>query len=232
MLKFIFCFVASFLFFGSAFAQTKNAQLPVSFPNATILNQLHVYFCDDWFENMPKNDTVFLRPGQKKEICIVFQNASTGEVEVSAWFTRASITWNSKSCENDFRSSWNVFNAHVDYFPEDFLFTIRPQESLIKKVKISYDQPGNYLGCLPYMVPWQNSGSKALITAVLRKVSYIDVVVTWSAYNLGRWDDIKFAYKDNDNMVWKVIIAIIWIFLLYSIFTFKGKKVSYHHTKK
>ncbi len=223
---FVFMFLCFWFISADDEFDTVNTYVP--FVNSNHLDSLSFYFCDDGFDDIKPNQDIFLRPWQKKEICLLFVNSSEDyEMPLSVWFVDADIWSDWKFiCSND-NNTWMFFNL-LKLNQEDFDMILNPWQKFIKK--IIFEAPKNLTweiyGCIWYFINKDLAKTAdGLFTIVNRKVWLFKANISWDVYKWWFIDDIKFFVKNNQSILIKIFIFVVAVLLLQSLYSiFKSHK--------
>ena len=247
-MKKYFLIVLCILFFGISFGQdsniswnvtdnmvtpgeTKKITQDLGSDNMTDLQKIQSRFCND--EKITKDLKLFVRPWQRKEICIAFANQSDKPISLLFWFSEGTFTkeWG-PVCKSDIEQ--NNFSKHIKNSTITWI-TIAASGTNIQKFTYvaSKNASWNIFGCFGYQIAQQEKikeGNMFLI--VPRKVGYISINIIWSVYRFWRRDDIKDVYTLHKSSILKGIVAILALWIIVSIFQTAKKKEKKHHKKK
>ena len=200
-------------------------------PSADIdeINVVQTMFCND--NQLSKNLSLSIRPWQRKNICVVFSNTSDEPVNVEVWFSEWEINnvW-TVVCNKDMQD--NTFNNQITKYSTGIVIPASGNVVKLFQYATSKDATGKILWCFGYKINKQfkiNTWDMFLI--IPRKVGHITIDMSWSIYNYGWRDDVKFAYTDNKQIVLKVLIGILAIWLIATIAK-PNKKKSEEKSKK
>ena len=211
----------SCLLISSVFAQSSDTIvsekpiIPAGFVEQ--LWNIGVRFCDNGMseEKVTKDFFRLIRPGWSKEICIWFFNVSDKPINIIVWFAEGIFSWWKMFCGEKFIEK----NDFLDRFRQDWVWktiSLTAKSNVVKKANFYSNSSwtGDYYWCLAYKIAENDKiATWAMFRVVVRNASPMQFTITWDAYNLQWWDDIKYDVKNNINSIMKLVIAII-IFLL------------------
>jgi len=192
------------------------------------INNISFYFCNSWLEY--KNLTTFLemsiRPGENKNICMIFVNKSDEKFDIIAGFTKWNISNPSDRvfdiiCETDI--TWkNTFsnliqNSYKNEFP------LSGKEIKIKNFSIKIPQTMSWIiySCSMFKIKWnlQTTAWSSMFNIETAKKMPIQINITWNVY---RYWPIEIISNNMQNIL-KWFITIIWVLLLISIIQMVSK---------
>jgi hypothetical protein len=177
-----------------------------------------------------------MRPGQRKEICMVFSNNWNDVKNIAYWFSYGQKDTDWKVVCDSNMSDKNIFSKFISPSPTTWI--IIPAHANIV-IKVNYlatrDASGVVYWCASYMLNQKREiepGKMFLI--VFRKSNIINIAITWSVYKFWRWDDLKNDTIKNPFIL-KIIIGILCIWIIRTIINRKEwnkKELHWKKTKK
>ena len=196
--------------------QNKVVTQDLGSDNMTDLQSIQSRFCND--DVVTKDLNISLRPGQRKDVCIVFSNPSSEPKNITFWFSEGALKDWAPICQADMTTG----NKFAKYILNNTAtgITLPVSGSVIQKFTFVAPKSASWtiFGCFGYQMGQQEKikeGNMFLI--VPRKVWYIYVNITGNVYNFGRRDGMKNSYSTNKSTILKVIIAILAIWLVVTI---------------
>ncbi len=184
-----------------------------TFVQANNIWDISVEFCN--WENNTKSLSMVLDSGKEWEICMEFSNYSDNDVNINYWFVDGVVTadkYKSKACKNE----WDKQNFG-QYVKQDITSINIPSKTKVKQ-KSYIKFPAGFTGmvnwCLTYFVSADTTTTNvesAMFDVLVRKASFIDVLVWWKlSRNLklsSENDAIKSFYdKQKKALVLEVVL--------------------------
>ncbi len=195
--------------------ETKNVteQLDMWIVYNNDIKNVVVKFCNDWLvsEKLTSKLDLVIRPGQKKDVCVVFANTLNAPLSIVAKIVEWSIgeNWNIV-CSNDILLTWwDVFVSNLSGL--DSNINLSAQEQLIKNFSISSLKYSSwmYYWCLAYHLDQtEKLSNNSMFNVVVRKAMTIRINVEWSPYRF-QWFDNIISWIN----IYTRQIAIVWIIL-------------------
>jgi hypothetical protein len=207
---------------GNTWDKPIQINAPVVIPEKWNLEYISLSFCDEELKNAFKENTMYIRPWQTKEICMLFVNSSSGDtIALSSSFVDATRGDDGKLvCTLWANDTGDSLVNLLSYDTKELNFTLAPKEKIIKKAKISIPQNMSWTlyGCVGYYLNQKGSDNNTwLFFVVRRKVGLMQINITWDIYNLGILDDMKYTYKDNQTRILNIIAGILVILFVYYV---------------
>lgn len=205
---------------GNPSNSTIQLKTSVSIPDQWMLQYINLGFCDEEVKNITKQSRITIRPWETKEICVIFTNTSSSNINISSSFVDAEKNNDNKLICSMWANTWASLVSHISYNPKLYTFTLHPKENIIKKAKISIpkNMTGILNGCIWYQLNIKKDDNyTGLFFVVRRKVGIIEVNITWNIYNFGLRDDIKYIYRDNQMDILHIIAGFLFILFIYYI---------------
>jgi hypothetical protein len=202
------------------------------------INLVSLRFCNDGTnpENLKAQLHLTWRPGQVKNICVMFFNNHDTGMNFHVWFTESKKDENNLLlCDNN--DTNNAFISQIRENTTDINVFVKPhmQRQTTFNIGIPRSNTWNIYWCLTYKLDSSYSHATwAVFGMLIRKTAPIYITVTWDVYNFWRRDDIKLGLTTNKNGVLKVIAGILVIWIIVSIVQTtkkKEKKEKKHHKK-
>lgn len=222
---------------GNTWSTPISVKASFAIPDQLKIQNIGLMFCDEQIKNFSKKNIITIRPWETKEICAVFYNSSSGDViDISSSFVDAETDADGKFICSLGSNTWKSLASHISFNPNDYIFSLKPQEKIVKKAKVTIPQNMTWTlrGCLWYQLNIKKPDNyTGLFFVVRRSVGVMEVNITWDIYDFGRWDDIKYTYKDHQMFILNSIARFLWVLLLYLIIiSTKAKKKEKHSKKK
>lgn len=201
MKKLLLFILPLFLLFAWVFAQE------------TTIWDISVEFCNG--DNITKSLAMVLDSGKEWEICMEFSNYSENDINIKYWFVDGVITadkYKSKACKNE--SDKTNFGQYVT---QDVDSINIPSKTKVKQkayIKFPAGLTGMVNGCLTYFVSDASDTTNidsAMFDVLVRKASFIDVLVGWELSRSLKLSNengaIKSFYdKEKDVLVLEVVL--------------------------
>lgn len=196
--------------------QVKTVIQDISSDNLQSLQNIQARFCNDE-KNLTRDITLEMRPGQRKEICIVVNNLSQESVWLVWWFTQAN-----KNDVDVLVCGWDMSTTN------DFAKAISPRPTSEITIpaggstihRFIYTAPhnatGDQAGCFGYQMQQQEEREPGAMFAVIpRKVGYINIHISGERYPFWRVNNLATLYTNHKQIILKTIIAIlsVWLFI-------------------
>lgn len=197
------------------------------------INNVAMKFCNDWFESykLTSKLDINMRPGQKKEICVVFVNQWSEVVDIVANIVPGSINDNGNIvCSNVGNlSTWLTVS---DFEQFSGWMQIWAQKQFVKYFWFATDKlsSGDYYACLTINTSVSEKLSESSpFNLVVRKAGNIKINVSWSPYHFQWFDDILSLIEKNTRgiaIVGLIACGLLLISTIIPIFSKKNKKLS------
>jgi len=211
---------------------SMTEQVDLSKINNNAIKNVTVNFCNDWFDNLTKNLNFSARPWQKKEICIVFANTSDESITILSNFVSASVNnnWN-LVCDIAWVDTWKM---QLDLSDISTWIVLWAKENIIKKIYVYFDKnlSGNQYACLTIQLPTtEKAWAGSMFNMVVRQASNISMIISGKPYSYQWFDNIILTLKNNLNTIYKILIGIFSILIVYNIFDISKDKKKKNHKK-
>lgn len=192
------------------------------------INKVVLKFCNNWFttDQLSSSLDLVMRPGQKKDVCVVLVNQSNDSLNIVGNIVPGSINpnWNI-ICSNVGQLTWDIFASDFSVFEEPVV--LWPQEQLIKHFVLSANDvaSGNYYWCFAINLSTvQKLSESSPFNLVVRKAGNIKIKVEWSPYHFQWFNDIlRFIQKYTRGIAIVGLIAC-WLLLISTLVPIFGKK--------
>lgn len=210
-------------------------QLDMSKVNQNSINGVSIKFCNDWLDKVVDRLQFSTRPWKKQEICVVMVNNSEEPVTVISSFVTASASNNGNPvCSTIWFTGDDI---KIDLADMSTWIVLWAKETVVKKIYVGFakNYSGNTYACLAIQSPVvQKAWNWSIFNLVVRKASPLLMIVAGEPYNYQRFDDIIMLIKNNLNTLYKILIWVFAILIVYNIFGIskKDNKETNHNNKK
>ena len=161
--------------------ETKIITQDLNSDNMADLQNIQARFCNN--EKVTKDLELYMRPWQRKDICVALVNKSDKPIGILFWFSKGMIKDWAPTCDSDMTDK-NEFSKHILQNTTTGIM-VPASGTVIQNFK--YSAPNNLswrtLGCVGYEINKQEqieSGKMFLI--VPRKVGYIYILMLLDLY--------------------------------------------------
>lgn len=203
------------------------------------ISDIDANFCNDGI--LSKDLTFSTNSAKLNEICTKFTNNTQKDISIKIWFPDGTIT-NDEYKKQACKWEWNIEDFWKYIIQKNKIVTIPAKESIIEKNYIRFPWWFSWIvhWCQTYFLDTTDSDAPNLVNIVVRKRSYIDILVWWkfkreivlerlnkvnnlwtnkkinTTFNLDSTLSLKLSFKNS----WDIDESFIWSGKIFNKFWF------------